>query len=506
MRTKNSLKNTIVSVCGYGIVFILGLALRKIFILNLDFSNLGYEGLFSNIFNVLIAADLGASSLVTYRLYAAFAKEDATEVGRLTVLFRRLGWLLTGVVFVLGLCMMPLLPLLIRDSVGDWGYVRRIYVLQIINLCASHPFAYCSALLNADQKNHEVMRIWTAMRVFTQLVKGAAILLFQSYILYLLLAIFCNFMTGVITRLRCKKLYPDALRGRCTWNDFRGQGFAEELKGVGVSRLLNAVYYATDSILISAMLGVRSVGMYGNYTVISANVNDLFSSLLLPIAGSVGNFVNTENPKDSFRLFEFIDLICYFCASFSLVSYGVLLQPVIGLLYGGEYLLSPGFVALFSLSHYLFIKCLGLNSFRATFGHYREEWVWLGLAAVANIVLSIVGCRLWGIAGIMFGTVASLALMWAGKSVLSFRHCFCRPGAGYMLRQVLRLGLAFGELLLVAALTSRFPVTIGGVALRALICFGVPNALNLVIFYRTPAFAQVLKYLRNIGSLIKKHD
>ena len=504
MRTKNSLRNTIVSVCGYGLVFILGLALRKIFILHLDIANLGYEGLFSNIFDLLATADLGVGALVTYRLYAAFADRDSSEIARLTALFRRLNWLITGAVFTLGLCMLPLLPLLIQDSVTNWNYVRLIYVLQMVNLSVTHPFDYCNTLLNADQKNHEVMRIWTAMRVFTQVVKGAAILLFRSYILYLLLAIFCNLMTGVITRLRCKKLYPDALRGRCTWDDFRGQGFIEELKGVGVSRILNAVYYATDSILISAMLGVRSVALYGNYTVISANVNAMFNSLLQPVAGSIGNFVNTESETDRFRLFETVDLICFFCASFALVSYGVLLQPVIGLLYGEEYLLSRGFVALFSLSHYLFIKCLGLNSFRGTFGNYREEWAWLGLAALGNIVLSILGCRLWGIAGIVFGTAVSLVLIWAGKSVLSFRHCFCRPGAGYMFRQALRLALAVGELGLVQMLTRNLPVSVGGIVLRTLACMALPNALNWIIYSKTPAFAQVRGYAQKALRILKE--
>lgn len=503
MRTKNSLRNTIFSVCGYGLVFILGLLLRKVFILNLDFSNLGYESLFTNIFGVLAVADLGAGSLITYRMYAAFAAQDQEEVARLTALYRRLGWLLTAVILVLGVAVMPLLPLLIRDNVSDWGYVRLIYLLQMAALCASHPFAYSTTLLNADQKNHETVSIWAGMRIATQVIKCVSILLFKSYILYLLLTLFCNVLTGVITLLRCRQLYPNAVRGRCTFSDFRKEQFGEELTGVGVSRILNAFYFATDSVLLSAMLGVRSVAMYGNYTVISKNINDMFVSLLQPVSSSIGNYVNTESQDDSFQLFTLIDLISFFCASFALTSYGVLLQPVIGLLFGAEFLLPESFTVLFSITHYLTIKCLGLNSFRGTFGHFKEEWLWLGTAAAANIVLSIVGCKLWGVTGIVFGTVISLITIWAGKSILSFRYCFSRPGAGYMFKQALRFLLALAEFALAYAITRGLPYDIGGVALRALICLLLPNLLNILIYRRTEAFSQMCAYAGRVYALLK---
>ena len=127
MRTKNALRNTIFSLGGYLLVFVFGILVRKLFIQNLDFSNLGYEGLFGNIFSLLAVSDLGIGSLLTYRLYAALAQEDAAEVRRLMAMFKKLYAIIAAGMFVLGLCIMPFLRYLIKDEITDWGYVYFLY-------------------------------------------------------------------------------------------------------------------------------------------------------------------------------------------------------------------------------------------------------------------------------------------------------------------------------------------------------------------------------------------
>lgn len=503
MRTKNSLRNTLFAVGGYVITFVFGLVLRKLFIANLDYANLGYEGLFTNIFDFLIVADLGAGSLVTYRLYAALAAGDQACVKRLTAIYRTLNLVLSFVVLLLSVFVAPFLRLIIREADADWGYIYLIYALQMLNLVALQPFSYARTLIVADQKSYQTAIIDTTIRVLVQILKAVVIVVFHSYIGYLLLAIFCNLMMGVVSYFRCKKEYPNALTGRATWADFKAGGFLSELKGVGVSRLLNSVYYATDSVLISAMLGIRAVAVYGNYTVISTNVNAMFFSVLQPVAASIGNFVNTEGETDRFRLFRAVDLISFCCASFAMVSYAALFQPLIGMLYGDSFLLPTGFVLLFSAYNYLYIKDLGIKSFRGTFGHYREEWAWIGGAAIANIVLSILCCRYFGILGIVLGTVVSMVLMWIGKSVLTFRYCFNRPGASYMARQAGRLLLAAAETCAVFYVSGLLPVDIGGFALRILICLIVPNGLHLLLYRKTEAFQMLFGYAKKALSIAK---
>lgn len=505
MRTKNSLKNTLFTTAGYLVAFLLGLALRKTFIAHLDIINLGYESLFSTIFSVLFTADLGTGTLITYLLYAAFAAGDQAEVARLTAMYRRLNYILMGVILILGTCVTPLLPWLIKDDIQNWSYVYLIYALQMLALIAAYPFAYGERLLTADQKGFEAVRIQTGLRVVAQILKILVIFVYKSYVIYLCVTIVCNLAVSIGTYLRAKKLYPDAMGGKCSLADFRNVDFRKELRGVGVGRLLEVAYFATDSILISNMLGMRSMALYGNYTVISSNVNIMFSGLLQPMASSIGNYVNTERSSDSFRLFSTIDLVCFFSASFAMICYCVLFQPMISLLFGAEYLLSTGFVILFSISHYLAIKGYGILSFRSTFGNYQEEWLWKGLAAATNIVLSILFCRKWGVAGIVLGTDVSLVLLWIGRSQLSFRHLFHMSGAVYMVKQGLRFLLACGEMLLALYLTRALPVTIWGVLLRAVICL-LPSGLNLLLFCRTEAFAQIIVYAKKTLAILKHRD
>lgn len=504
MRTRNSLKNTIFSLAGYALTFAFGLLVRRLFLDNLSFENLGYEGLFNNLFNVLFTADLGVGALFTYRFYAALANRDEAEIARLCAMFRRLMRLLLAFALAVGCALMPLLPLMIKDEISDWGYVYIVYALQYLTFASGYIFIANRTLLVADQKGYTVTKIETIVRLFVQALKVVVLIVYKNYLVYASVTILYNLLSGFVITLICKNQYAYAFRRVSTREDFQREGLLAEIKDAGANRLLSAVYYATDSILISMLLGIRTVALYGNYTLISTNVNTVFSNVLQPVSASIGNYVNTERPEDSYKLFSAVDLLSYFCAAFAMIAYAVLFQPAITVLFGAEYLLDSGFVLLFSLYSYLFIKALGLNAFRGTFGRYGEERAYLIAAAVVNIAVSILACRRMGIAGIMLGTVLSMMIMWAGKSVLTFRHCFQARGLGYMARQAGRLLLAVSEMLLLFRLCETFPLTAGGLLLRALLCLIAPNALHLALYWRTGAFAILRGYAKKMLAIIKK--
>ncbi len=66
MRTKNSIKNTIVSFVSNLLTIIIGLVSQAIFIKMLGSEYLGINGLFSNIISMLGIVELGVGSAIIY--------------------------------------------------------------------------------------------------------------------------------------------------------------------------------------------------------------------------------------------------------------------------------------------------------------------------------------------------------------------------------------------------------------------------------------------------------
>jgi hypothetical protein len=130
-RTTNALRNTLISFGSFILIFLFGVGIRRLFLDNLSIEYLGYEGLFSNIFAVLSTLDLGAGSILLYRLYRALRK-TARRNPQTSRHVRAPVPAGGGGCALLGLAVIPLLPLLIRDEISDWNFVYLIYIMQLV--------------------------------------------------------------------------------------------------------------------------------------------------------------------------------------------------------------------------------------------------------------------------------------------------------------------------------------------------------------------------------------
>jgi O-antigen/teichoic acid export membrane protein len=503
-RTKNTFRNTAVSVGGYLLIFLFGIAIRKLFLENIDFENLGYEGLFSTIFFVLNTLDLGAGSVLLYRLYRDLSGDKEASARRTIQIFARLYRWVALIILLAGIGAMPFLRYLIRDSVSDWGYVYTIYLIQLLGSVGIVYLTYYRLLLQASQRLSDAVTIETIVRIAFQVSKAFIIVYTKDYILYTIAAVMCNLLSAILVARRSRARFPALFAREDVTGWYRDKRFRSELLSASVLRFTQTAYYLTDTILVSAVLGIRAVALYGNYTMIGASILVGFKSILHPVSGSAGNYANTEDPVACYRMFRMIDLIGFSIASFVFASLCTLFQPVVSFLYGTQYLLPFSFVVVYGLYCYLFLKDNSIRVFRETLGKYADQRNWALSAACANIVFSLLGIRLWGITGVLTGTVLSALLTQIGDYTVACRYRFFQPLHRNLLRSYGFLLLAFAEMALTVLLSWNLPVSIGGIALRCLLCLIIPNAINLILFRKTDAFQQMLSYWEKMVRFVFK--
>lgn len=502
-RTKNAFRNTAVSIGGYVLIFLFGVAIRRLFLDNLDFQNLGYEGLFNSIMLVINTLDFGVGSVLLYKLYRELSSGSEAQARRILLVFSRLYRYIAHLIFLVGLAVMPFLRYLIREEIADWGYVYTIYLIQLLGNVGIVYLTYYRLVLQANQRVSDAVSIETVVRIAFQLIKAVVILTTRNFILYTMAAVVCNLLSAILVAVRSKARYPALFLREDISGWYRDKQFRQELLSASVLRLASTASLLTDSVLISITLGIRSVALYGNYTMIGNSILAGFIAALNPVSGSAGNFANTEQPEACYGMFRMIDLISFVIASFVFSSLCALFQPAISLLFGVQYLLPYSFVVAYALYCYFSLKDIPIQIFRNTVGQYADQRNWAISAAVVNIVVSLVGVSLFGITGILAGTVASALLSQAGDYTIACRHRFFQPISKNLLRSYLLLLLAVVEMVVTVLICRALPVSFGGIALRCLVCLVVPNSINLLLFRKTDAFARMLVYINKVLNIVR---
>ena len=89
MRTKNSIRNILVSFLSYLIILVGSFVTRKIFANILGLKMVGIEGMFLNVVSALSIVELGLGLGIVYKLYKPIAQKDWEQVSVILCFLRR---------------------------------------------------------------------------------------------------------------------------------------------------------------------------------------------------------------------------------------------------------------------------------------------------------------------------------------------------------------------------------------------------------------------------------
>lgn len=503
MRTKKVLKNTIYSLASYGILAILGLVNRKVFVTFLNLELLGYEGLFANIFSILSLAELGVGTVITYNLYKEIANNDKEEIAKLMMIYKQMYRVIGGCVAIIGVILFFFMPLLIKDNTLDWNYVRIIYIVQLSATICTYFLSYKRILYTASQKEYVCVKVDTAVKALNLFTQIIIIITTKNYILYAFSTVVFNILANLIIAHKYNGDFSYAINAKISYQDFKDRNFFKDIKNFLVHKVSYIVYGGTDNIVISAILGIQSVALYSNYVLVKSQVTNIINKLLTPMQASVGDLIYTEDKEKTKDFFDIFDLLCFFISSTIFIAYSVLFQPFIKIWLGSQFMLPLAFVILFSLNEYLAFNFQAVCIFRNAFGQYENDKKYMILSAIINLVLSIIGAYHFGILGIALGTVVGHLAIQYGRVQFVFRQYFNKKMVPYMLSQLARFILVSAECGIVMLVCTVIPNTWLGFLLKCLICLLIPNIMNILLFRKKKAFKGLLFYVSSIKNIIK---
>ena len=278
MRTKYSLINIVAGVGGHLLNMVLSFISRMVFIRYLAAAYLGVNGLFSDILGMLNLAELGIGSAMIFSMYKPAAEDNREELGRLMNLYRMLYRIVAAFVLVVGLALLPFLDVLIK---GDSGIenLRIIYLVYLGNSVCSYLLSYKNSILLAYQKAYVKTVIEQLLRTMQMILQIVVLALTGNFLLYLALQIGTLMMTNAVVAFKVDRDYPYLRDEKRLPDKEKRKDILKNIMAMGMHRFGSVIVSGTDNLIMSAFVGLTSVGIYSNYRLVLKSLNALICTV-----------------------------------------------------------------------------------------------------------------------------------------------------------------------------------------------------------------------------------
>lgn len=340
MRTKNAIYNVVFTWIGQFLLILVTLVSRKIFLELLGAEYLGINSLFANILSFLSMAELGIGGAITYSLYKPIAEDDVEQIKSLMQLYRKAYWLIGIFVMLVGLILVPVLPHIITGGEGI-KHLDLIYILFLVNTSVSYFFSYKSSFIIANQKKY-IFNINHYLWQFAMYAIQIVILLrYKNYYVYLIIQIAVTLLENITIAKIVDKKYP-FLKNKDV-KPLQPETVSEIKKNTSsmlLNRIGSTLVNSTDNILISWLVSVAAVGIYGNYSTISTAVGNILYQGLYAVVASVGNLSASKDKDRKEKVFKLIYMVVIWLYGWAGIGLFVMLTPFVQIWYGADMLLN----------------------------------------------------------------------------------------------------------------------------------------------------------------------
>lgn len=503
-RTGNAVRNMAFGVLNRAVTMIFPFVLRTVLIQVLGMEYAGMNGLFVSVLNVLNLSELGLGTAIVYCMYGPIAQDDHDTICALLRLFRRMYFVIGTAVLVIGVAIMPFLPLLINGSYPADVNLYLLYAIYLTNSCTSYFFVgYRGAILSAHQRLDVTLKISTVMKLAMYATQIISLIVYRNYYIYVILIPVFTILINLLTAFEAKKIYPQyTCRGEVpekTKDDLR-----EKLSGLMITKLCHVTRNSFDSIFISAFVGLSMSAIYTNYYFIMESLISVLGIIVQAVLAGVGNSIQTESVEQNYndlRRFNFMYLwisgicvTCMFC----------LYQPFMCLWMGKRNLLPLSSVVLFCMYFFL----LKMGDMQSVYYNAAGLWWYYRRCTVIesflNLGLNFILGRIWGLNGIIAGTLISLFLVnFLYSERLVFKYYFKNGKTLEFYAQQIKYAVTTGMVCYAAYLicnhvAGRGDVQygIGSLIIRAVVCLVVSNLLYLLVYGKSQEFKSAYNWVK----------
>ena len=410
-RVKKSLLNARVNLIFYFLTLALSFFSRKIFLDNLGADFVGLSGTLGNILGFLSLAEMGVGIAVSYHLYKPIQEGNKEQINELVSVFGYL-YQKIGIFIGLGGVIISLfIPLIFRNSGFEIGLIYFAFYAILVSSLFSYFINYRQILLSADQRGY-VVTVYLQGAAYVKIFLQMAVAYYlNNYYLWIMLEVLFGVISCIILNWKIRTTYPwlDATASKGKQAFSKHKSIVTYTKQIFIHKIKDFLLTQSDQILVFAFVSLKMVAYYGNYTLITSKLTQLFGSFMGSIWASVGNLVAEGNKEKTLKVFWEIQSVFYLIAGFVVFSVYHFIDPFICLWLGEEYILDETILVLLLVNVFFMLIRSAVDMFNNAYGHYADIWsAWA--EGSTNVVVTILLAPSMGISGILLGKIVSLLL------------------------------------------------------------------------------------------------
>ncbi len=505
MRVNNSMKNIYISVLAQIIITFLGFFSRKVFLDNLGSEYLGINGLLTNILSMLSLVEGGIGTSIIYNLYKPLAEKDEKKVISLVQLYKKLYGILSLVIFTLSIIMYMFLENFIKGETTV-PFIGVVYFILVLKNVVSYLNAHKWSLINADQKGYIIAKYNLVFNIIATILKIIVLQVTQNYILYLLVELGIFILQNIYNGKIVNDKYPYIkIKQKYNVDKATKENLIVNVKAIFLHNIGSYCIFGTDNILISSFVGLTTVGIYSNYTMITNQLSALINTVMNGIEASVGNLIATESKEKSYKIFKVTYLINFWIYSLIVIFLYNLLEPFINWWLGKGLLLDRLAFVFILVNFYLTGLRSSINIFKSKAGIFVNDKYLPLIESVINLGVSIVLVKYFGLAGIFMGTtISTISIPLWTQSKLVYNKVFDKSVLEYFKRYIFYIIIALMTGI-VTTYTCGLVSGDGFISLiqKGLVCAISVNLIYILVFYKTDEFKYILNIVKPIIRKVK---
>lgn len=506
-RTVKSMKNIV-----FGLIFkIVGMVfpfiIRTVMIQKLGVEYLGLNSLFTSILMVLSLSELGIGSALVFNMYKPIANNDTERVCVLLKVYKNVYRCIGLIITVIGLVLMPLLPHMISGNCPSDINIYILYLIYLVNTVLSYfMFAYKKSILEANQLNGYNSMLETITTFSMYVFQIIVLILFRNYYAYIIFLPVSTLALNIIRSYFVDKKFPEySCRGEIE------KGFLKKLykkvKALLGHKLGSTILSAADSIVISAILGLEILAIYGNYYQIINALIGVVTILYTAITASVGNSLIKSTENQIYKNFNVLTFANNWIVSWFSICLLCLFQPFMKVWMGENLMFEMNVVILFVIYFYSWLfRKIGLT-YKDAAGMWEEDFWKPYVGIIVNVVANIMLCKIIGVSGALLSTIIiMLFIYFPWETRVLFKNLFKKSSKEYYLKMfgyalcTFITGVVTFEL---CRVVNR--IGIAELIIKAIICTLIPNVLFVLFYFRKEEFIDIKKRILGLLKRAKEN-
>ena len=359
----------------------------------------------SQFLHIIAFLELGVGAVVQSSLYKPLAERDYVASSKI---IRSADRFFTKIAFIL-LAYIGFLvvfyPILINKEYGHIYTATLIMAISISSFAQYFFGVVDRLLLTADQKGYIQYTAQTitlilntaACAVLIKLGASIHVVKLTTSVIYLLRPIVLRIYVNRNYRLDRKIDYTDEPIKQ-KWN-----GVAQHVAAVVLDQ--------TDIIVLTWISTLTNVSIYSVYHLVIYGVKNLFLSLTNGFQALMGEMLAKNELEEMNEFFSWTEWLIHTGTVFVFGCTGVLIVPFVTVYTNGitdANYIQPLFAFLITVAHAGHCLRLPYNILILAAGHYKQTQRNYIIAAIMNIVISVLTVNAWGLVGVAIGTLCAM--------------------------------------------------------------------------------------------------